>query len=99
MREVIDLTAGGDIGIAITLLDSDNTVMGEVDFQALRRRVGSLTQRELLTVAAQLGWELDSKRGKGSHVVIRKGRARMTVPRKPAGGTMRRIIDALEREE
>ena len=68
------------------------------DLIAARHRVRSLTQRDLLRLALRMGWEISTKRGKGSHVMIRKGTAGTFVPRNPGIGTRHTILDILEEE-
>ena len=72
--------------------------MPEVDFPRLRRQAGSLTQRDLIAVGRRLGWEVDTRHGKGSHVVLKNGGARTTVPQQPKRGTALAILKALERQ-
>ncbi len=61
--------------------------MAEIDFGLLRRRVSGLTQRELVGLAVRLGWEHESRRGKGSHEVVRKGGRTLTIPQHRSKGT------------
>ncbi len=64
-----------------------------LDSGDLLRRVGNLTQRDLLSLAEAYGWDVDLRRGKGSHaVVIRAGRRPVTIPAHRNRHTDRSII-------
>ena len=69
-----------------------------VDFEQLRRRAPNAIQRELIAVATRLGWEVEPRRGKGSHVAVRKAGLTITIPHRPKPGTVRSILKILEQE-
>ena len=69
-----------------------------VDLDALRRRTGNVAQRELVESALERGWT--ERRGRGSHrAFVKTGQRTLVIPGKPAAGTVRSIIEALERGE
>ncbi len=70
----------------------------DVDFPRLRQQAGNLRQRDLIRIAQQLGWMLDQRRGKGSHLSVRKAGQSITIPYQPKPGTVRGILKMLERE-
>ena len=77
----------------------DNSVVADgVDFERLRRRAPNTTQRELIAVATKFGWEVEPRRGKGSHVAVRKAGLTITIPHRPKPGTVRSILKMLENE-
>lgn len=69
----------------------------DVDFQALRRRAANLTAADLITAGTRLGWTLNTKKGKGSHVALEKGGRTITVPMHQNKRTYQEIIGDLER--
>ncbi|MEZ4503198.1 MAG: type II toxin-antitoxin system HicA family toxin [Dehalococcoidia bacterium] len=65
--------------------------------ERLRRGAGSLTQRDLVRYAESLGWTIDRRRGKGSHIAATmSGRRTVTIPVKPARRTALAILSQLE---
>ena len=71
---------------------------GEADFPALRRRAANLSRQEIVAIASQLGWETLRRRGKGSHSVMVKGQAVITITARPKKGTYLAILKVLEQE-
>lgn len=68
------------------------------DFDQLQRQASSLTQRRLIKLARELGWEIDRGRAKGSHVAAIKGSLTLTIPRHPKPATVHSILRTLEQE-
>ena len=74
------------------------TSLDQPDFDALRRRVANLQQRDLVTLARRLGWLVDEGGGKGSHYKASKRGRTVVIPQKPKKGTYLAILRDLERE-
>ena len=79
----------------------DNITMSPTPIAQLRARVGSLTARDLAHEIVDRGWEeMPSRRGKGSHRRFGKaGQRPITLPIRPAKGTVLAILKRLEAEE
>lgn len=74
------------------------TPLREFGFDALRRSVANLQQRDLVTLARRLGWTVDQAGGKGSHYKASKRGRTIVIPQKPKKGTYLAILRDLERE-
>ena len=87
----IDTSSVGEYSVG-----SDTVSRMRVDLDALRRRMGNVAQRELVEAALERGWT--ERRGRGSHrAFVSAGRRTLIIPARPASGTVRSIIEAIER--
>lgn len=68
-----------------------------VDLDALRRRLGNLTARDLRAAALALGWAERARRGKGSHIVLQRNGRTLVIPMHPNKHTYRSVLDDMER--
>ncbi len=68
-----------------------------VDLDALRRRLGNLTARDLRAAALAMGWAERARRGKGSHIVLQRNGRTLVIPMHPNKHTYRSVLDDMER--
>ena len=68
-----------------------------VDLDALRRRLGNLTARDLRAAALAMGWAERPGRGKGSHIVLQRNGRTLVIPMHPNKHTYRSVLDDMER--
>ena len=68
-----------------------------VDLDALRRRLGNLTVRDLRAAALAMGWAERARRGKGSHIVLQRNGRTLVIPMHPNKHTYRSVLDDMER--
>ena len=70
-----------------------------VDWEAERRRAGSLRSRDLVRIAGRAGWQVLEGRGKGSHALCwASGRRPVAIPRKVTRRIALSILEQLRRE-